>query len=97
MHPGQLTLLAQLGRDPVPAPGSQAGGQLPARERAFRRGLAAARFFLEREGHLDVPQRHIETLDDGDHVRLGQWLSNVRRRRSALSPQRQEALAELGL
>ncbi|GAA4561168.1 DEAD/DEAH box helicase [Streptomyces collinus] len=97
LHPGQLTLLAQLGRDPVPAPGSQASGRLPARERAFLRGLAAARSFLEREGHLDVPQRHIETFDDGDPVRLGQWLSNVRRRRSALSSQRRAALAELGL
>ncbi|RZD77663.1 DEAD/DEAH box helicase [Streptomyces albidoflavus] len=97
LHPEQLTLLAQLGSDPVPAPDSPVGGRLPARERAFRRGLAAARSFREREGHLDVPQRHVETLDDGDHVRLGQWLSNVRRRRSTLSPQRQEALAELGL
>ncbi|MFI0162111.1 Helicase associated domain protein [Streptomyces albidoflavus] len=96
LHPGQVTLLAQLGRDPVPALGSRVGGRLPAREHAFRRGLAAARSFLEREGHLDVPQRHIEAFD-GDHVRLGQWLSNVRRRRSALSPQRQAALAELGL
>ncbi|MFF1263565.1 Helicase associated domain protein [Streptomyces sp. NPDC058321] len=96
LHPGQLTLLSQLGGDPEPAPGSPASGRLPARERAFRRGLAAARSFLEREGHLDVPQRHIEAFD-GDHVRLGQWLSNVRRRRSALSPQRQAALAEIGL
>ncbi|MEV0889107.1 helicase associated domain-containing protein [Streptomyces microflavus] len=69
----------------MPVPGSKEGGRLPARERAFRRGLAAARSFLEREGHLDVPQRHIEAFD-GDHVRLGQWLSNVRRRRSTLSP-----------
>lgn len=97
LHPGQLTLLSQLGGDLEPAPGSPASGRLPARERAFRRGLAAARSFLEREGHLDVPQRHIEAFDEGDHVRLGQWLSNVRRRRSALSPQRRAALAELGL
>ncbi|MEU3511566.1 Helicase associated domain protein [Streptomyces longwoodensis] len=97
LHPGQHTLLSQLGREPVPVLGSEEGSRLPARERAFLRGLAAARSFLEREGHLDVPQRHIETFDDGDHVRLGQWLSNLRRRRSALSTQRQEALAELGL
>ncbi|MFE1963443.1 Helicase associated domain protein [Streptomyces sp. NPDC059479] len=97
LHPGQLTLLSQLRGDLEPAPGSPASGRLPARERAFRCGLAAARSFLEREGHLDVPQRHIEAFDEGDHVRLGQWLSNVRRRRSALSPQRRAALAELGL
>ncbi|MFD0391792.1 helicase associated domain-containing protein [Streptomyces nogalater] len=30
-------------------------------------------------------------------MRLGQWLSNLRRRRSSLSPQRIAALAELGL
>ncbi|WP_438306900.1 helicase associated domain-containing protein (plasmid) [Streptomyces sp. HUAS TT11] len=68
---------------------------LPARERAFQRGLAAARAFREREGHLRVPQRHIEEID-GERVRLGQWLSNLNRRRSGLSPQRQ-ALTELGL
>lgn len=69
---------------------------MPARERAFQLGLAAARAFHEREGHLDVPQRHIEHLAD-EPVRLGQWLSNLRRRRSRLSPQRQAMLTELGL
>ncbi|MFF8947127.1 helicase associated domain-containing protein [Streptomyces sp. NPDC014864] len=52
--------------------------------------------FREREGHLNVPQRHIEQID-GEQVRLGQWLSNLRRRRSSLSPQRRAALDELGL
>ncbi|WP_419669115.1 Helicase associated domain protein [Streptomyces sp. 2-1] len=97
LHPSQLGLLTQLGCDWAREPGTSAQrSRQPVRERAFQRGLAAARSYLEREGHLNVPQRHIETLE-GDPVRLGQWLSNVRRRRSALGPQRQAALAELGL
>ncbi|MER8073444.1 Helicase associated domain protein [Streptomyces sp. NPDC094034] len=98
LQPEQRGLLKELGSVELPdAPAVQAeGNRLPARERAFQRGLAAARAFREREGHLDVPQRHIEEVE-GDSVRLGQWLSNLRRRRTALSPNRQEALAELGL
>jgi superfamily II DNA or RNA helicase len=96
--PEQKSLLQELGLDELsdtPA-SSAAESRLPARERAFQRGLAAARAFRAREGHLNVPQRHIERIE-GDPVRLGQWLSNLRRRRSGLSPQRQAALAELGL
>jgi superfamily II DNA or RNA helicase len=98
LHPEQKSLLAELGL--VGLPNTSAcpvtESRLPARERAFQRGLVAARAFRAREGHLDVPQRHIEEVE-GDPVRLGQWLSNLRRRRASLSSQRQEALAELGL
>ncbi|SDE24883.1 DEAD/DEAH box helicase [Streptomyces prasinopilosus] len=97
LHPEQKCLLKELGL--VDLPGTSAfparESHLPARERAFQRGLAAAQAFRAREGHLNVPQRHIEKID-GDPVRLGQWLSNLRRR-SSLSPHRQAALAELGL
>ncbi|MCQ4044761.1 Helicase associated domain protein [Streptantibioticus rubrisoli] len=98
LHPEQKALLEELGLVGLldtPAPPATES-RLPARERAFQRGLAAARAFRAREGHLNVPQRHIEKIE-GDTVRLGQWLSNMRRRRSGLSPQRQAALAELGL
>ncbi|MBW8738504.1 MAG: Helicase associated domain protein [Streptomyces turgidiscabies] len=95
LHPGQRRLLADLG---VALPAASGSGsqdhRQPARERSFQRGLRAARVFRQREGHLNVPQRHIEQTEDGD-VRLGQWLSNIRRR--GLSPDRQAALAELGL
>ncbi|MFD4998728.1 DEAD/DEAH box helicase [Streptomyces buecherae] len=98
LHPEQKSLLQELGLVDLPAtPAPQAPeSRLPARERAFQRGLAAARAFRAREGHLNVPQRHIEEIE-GDPVRLGQWLSNMRRRGSGLSPHRQAALAELGL
>ncbi|MBZ6135536.1 DEAD/DEAH box helicase [Streptomyces olivaceus] len=98
LHPEQKSLLAELGLVGLPDisgyPATES--RLSARERAFQRGLVAARAFRAREGHLDVPQRHIEEVE-GDPVRLGQWLSNLRRRRANLSSQRQEALAELGL
>ncbi|MGQ4375000.1 Helicase associated domain protein [Streptomyces sp. SAS_267] len=95
LHPEQRLLLEHLGLDLLRASASaEKNGQLPARERAFQRGLTAARAFRAREGHLDVPQRHVEEVE-GQHVRLGQWLSNIRRR--SLSPQREAALAELGL
>ncbi|MDF3300030.1 DEAD/DEAH box helicase [Streptomyces tropicalis] len=98
LQPGQRRVLQELGLLELPdAPAEPATKDpLSARERAFQRGLAAARVFREREGHLDVPQRHIEEVE-GQQVRLGQWLSNLRRRRSGLTPQRQAALAELGL
>ncbi|MEW1926802.1 Helicase associated domain protein [Streptomyces sp. NPDC088360] len=92
----QRSLLQQLGLD-LPAPAAHPAGQEPPpRERAFQRGLAAARIFREREGHLDVPQRHIEEVQ-GEQVRLGQWLTNIRRRKRSLSPQRRAALVEIGL
>ncbi|MCX5000887.1 DEAD/DEAH box helicase [Streptomyces longwoodensis] len=97
LHPEQRHLLKSAGLDLPAVPASRNNdAPLPAREQAFQRGLAAARSFRAREGHLNVPQRHIEEIE-GDRVRLGQWLSNLSRRRSRLSPQRQAAVAELGL
>ncbi|MEU6449715.1 Helicase associated domain protein [Streptomyces sp. NPDC046979] len=98
LHPDQKSLLQELGLADPPATSAPPAGEshLPARERAFQHGLAAAQAFRAREGHLNVPQRHIEKIE-GDPVRLGQWLSNLRRRRSGLSQHKQAALAELGL
>ncbi|MFF7097984.1 Helicase associated domain protein [Streptomyces rubradiris] len=98
LHPEQKGLLKELGLGDLPGTSASPAGEshLPARERAFQRGLAAARAFRQREGHLNVPQRHVEKIE-GDPVRLGQWLSNLRRRRSNLSQDRQAALSELGL
>ncbi|KIF67172.1 helicase [Streptomyces sp. AcH 505] len=97
LHPEQKNLLKELGLAALPGTAASPAGKshLPARERAFQRGLAAARAFRAREGHLNVPQRHIEKIE-GDPVRLGQWLSNLRRR-PGLSQHKQAALAELGL
>lgn len=34
--------------------------------------------FKEREGDCDVPQKHVEILEDGMKVNLGSWVSNMR-------------------
>jgi hypothetical protein len=72
--------------------------------------LAAARQFYEREGHLRVPRKHIETITiaseddsrDGDgqeehQVKLGAWTSNQRSRAATLTPERIEQLSTIGM
>ncbi|MFD6418759.1 Helicase associated domain protein [Streptomyces sp. NPDC060194] len=68
--------------------------------------LAAARQFREREGHLDVPRKHVETVAPGTgdspvrrevSVRLGAWISNQRSRAAALAPERVQQLTSLGM
>lgn len=63
--------------------------------------LAAARQFFEREGHLKVPRKHVETVlsEDGRELqfRLGAWVNNQRSRAAALAPERMEQLSEVGM
>ncbi|MGW2426174.1 Helicase associated domain protein [Streptomyces sp. NPDC001709] len=62
---------------------------------------AAARQYYEREGHLRVPRKHIETIVDEDQkeqpLRLGAWISNQRSRAATLSPERIEQLSAIGM
>ncbi|MEU4066548.1 Helicase associated domain protein [Streptomyces wedmorensis] len=64
---------------------------------AFERGVAALTQYLSREGHLRVPRGHAERLEDGTQVKLGVWLSNTKTRRGKLTPDKLQALADLGL
>lgn len=76
--------------------GSSPGGP---RSAGWARSLRAAQQFRDREGHLTVPRTHIETIvDDGQEypIKLGVWLSNQRRRRAKLTPDRVAALEALG-
>ncbi|WP_331737248.1 Helicase associated domain protein [Streptomyces sp. NBC_00019] len=75
--------------------------------------LAAARQFHAREGHLNVPRKHVEELpvalagpaatgreitpEDTVLVDLGMWLANVRRRADKLTDQRRGDLDVLGM
>ncbi|MWA16030.1 DEAD/DEAH box helicase [Streptomyces sp. BA2] len=63
--------------------------------------LAAARQFYEREGHLHVPRKHVETVLSGDgselQFGLGAWVSNQRSRAATLSPERMEQLSQIGM
>ncbi|MFE4956200.1 helicase associated domain-containing protein [Streptomyces sp. NPDC056653] len=70
----------------------------PKRTRAqiWAANLAAARQYAEREGHLNVPRTHIETVDGTDHT-LGVFIANQRARRTSLAPERVTELAALGM
>ncbi|WP_306790950.1 DEAD/DEAH box helicase [Streptomyces sp. JV178] len=66
----------------------------------------AAKQFYEREGHLQVPRKHIETItvggDGGDdqeqrELRLGAWVSNQRSRAATLAEDRRKQLSAIGL
>ncbi|MEQ4611408.1 helicase associated domain-containing protein [Streptomyces cavourensis] len=63
--------------------------------------LAAATQFYEREGHLNVPRSHVETVfsDEGWELqfRLGAWVSNQRSRAATLSEDRRERLSTIGM
>ncbi|MFF7205324.1 Helicase associated domain protein [Streptomyces sp. NPDC008141] len=93
LNPTQQSLLAGLGliRSITPPPDTR---KLAVRDR--EQGMAAARAFHEREGHLEVPQRHIEQID-GNPVRLGQWISNARRRKDRLPADRIRTLDSLNM
>ncbi|MGW7271887.1 Helicase associated domain protein [Streptomyces sp. NPDC054864] len=61
----------------------------------------AAQQFHQREGHLRVPRKHIETMlsEDGEELqfRLGAWVSNQRSRAASLNPERIEQLSKIGM
>ncbi|MFF4787796.1 Helicase associated domain protein [Streptomyces griseorubiginosus] len=63
--------------------------------------LAAAKQFYEREGHLNVPRKHVETVlsDEGWELqfRLGAWIGNQRSRAATLSQDRREQLSAIGM
>ncbi|GAA3484771.1 helicase associated domain-containing protein [Streptomyces yanii] len=73
--------------------------------------LAAATQFYEREGHLRVPRKHVETItigggdgrggEDQDQrdiqLKLGAWVSNQRSRATTLTPERVEQLSKVGM
>ncbi|MET9296650.1 Helicase associated domain protein [Streptomyces sp. NPDC003077] len=66
----------------------------------------AARQFYEREGHLRVPRKHVETItvggDEGEgqevrELKLGAWIGNQRSRAATLPPERAERLSAIGM
>ncbi|MFG2858410.1 helicase associated domain-containing protein [Streptomyces mirabilis] len=58
--------------------------------------LAAARQFHTREGHLNVPHKHVEDVG-GVPVKLGGFLDNTRHRASKLTLERRAELDALGM
>lgn len=63
--------------------------------------LTAARQYYQREGHLKVPRKHVETVlsedRQEDQYRLGAWVNNQRSRAATLTPERMEQLSKVGM
>ncbi|MDI3101941.1 Helicase associated domain protein [Streptomyces sp. AN-3] len=61
----------------------------------------AAKQFYEREGHLQVPRKHVERTIGEDQeereLKLGAWIGNQRSRAAMLSPERVEQLSAIGM
>ncbi|GGR53304.1 DEAD/DEAH box helicase [Streptomyces netropsis] len=62
----------------------------------------AARQFYEREGHLQVPRKHVERIVGGEDQeerehKLGAWIGNQRSRAATLTPERMEQLSAIGM
>ncbi|SCE12343.1 Helicase associated domain-containing protein, partial [Streptomyces sp. BpilaLS-43] len=61
----------------------------------------AAKQFYEREGHLQVPRKHVERIVGEDQeereYRLGSWIGNQRSRASTLTPERMKKLSAIGM
>jgi len=62
-------------------------------EERFELGMSALRSFISREGHSEVPRKHIE-----NGFRLGEWFSNrkTEKRLGRLDPKRLKALLDCG-
>ncbi|MFJ8036504.1 Helicase associated domain protein [Streptomyces sp. NPDC096032] len=71
--------------------------------------LTAATQYYQREGHLQVPRKHVERIvvsgdasgntGEGEvrELRLGAWIGNQRSRAATLSPERVEQLAAIAM
>ncbi|GAA2768618.1 hypothetical protein GCM10010103_76610 [Streptomyces paradoxus] len=94
LTPTQQYLLQTIGVDP-----ESRGVVVPARRSQSDRwaaNLAAARQFHAREGHLRPARKHIEIVD-GEEIKLGSFLDNIRRRAAKLPAERRADLDALDM
>ncbi|MEU9646481.1 helicase associated domain-containing protein, partial [Streptomyces sp. NPDC048188] len=84
-------------------PAAEEEKPLPRRTQADKWALnyEAARQFYEREGHLQVPRKHVERIVVGEDQerehKLGAWIGNQRSRAATLTPERVEQLSAIGM
>jgi len=98
LHPEQLRLVSELGitliePDDEPA---QPTGRAARQQRQLNQGLAAVAAFRDREGHVHIHQRDTVNVD-GEEIKVGQWLKNLRRRWDSLPPEHVQAVTAAGL
>ncbi|MFI6688082.1 Helicase associated domain protein [Streptomyces sp. NPDC050485] len=99
LHPDQAQLVTGLGITPVelaedepPQPTGRAARQ----QRQLEAGLAAVEAFRAREGHVHIRQRDTVTIGGEEH-KVGQWLTNLRKRWDTLPDEHLHAVTTAGL
>lgn len=101
----QLTTVQQWMCEQVPGiePAAEDERPKPRRTQADKWAMhyEAAKQFYEREGHLQVPRKHVERIVGGDQQerehKLGAWIGNQRSRAATLTPERMELLSAIGM
>ncbi|MFI5756824.1 Helicase associated domain protein [Streptomyces sp. NPDC051569] len=96
LAPAQRWLVGEaLGIEPAPRP-TEPVVVRRTRAEIWAANLGAAAQYRAREGHLEVPRAHVETVD-GDAHALGVFIANSRTRKAKLGPERIEELSALGM
>ncbi|WP_407700022.1 helicase associated domain-containing protein [Streptomyces liliiviolaceus] len=95
LMPAQQYLLETLGIE-APADGEVVVPVRRSQDERWNTNLAAVKQFRDREGHVRVPRKAVETVD-GVPFKIGAFLDNARRRAGKLSAERRSELAVLGL
>jgi hypothetical protein len=62
------------------------------RASAWEEGVASLKQFKAREGHCEVPPKHVEGI-----FRLGWWVNRQRNNKDAMSAERRQQLDEIGI
>ncbi|GLW04714.1 DEAD/DEAH box helicase [Streptomyces lavendulae] len=102
---GQLTTVQQWMCEHVlgitPANEDEKPKPRPTQADKWAMNYEAAKQFYEREGHLQVPRKHVERIGGEDQTKrehkLGAWIGNQRSRAAALTPERMEQLSAIGM
>ncbi|MFD8576690.1 Helicase associated domain protein [Streptomyces virginiae] len=94
LHPAQAQLLLaiHLGPDEYSV---YDGERRTARYAEFRPYLIASAAYLNREGDLRVPRGHVETIWNGQEVRLGTWIRKIRKAPEKLTVEERTAMESL--
>ena len=99
LHPDQVRLLQEIGITPAPPAEAvpQPTGHQARQLRQLKHGLAAVEAFRAEHGP-EAPIRQRATVEmDGEVVRVGQFINNLRKRWDRLTPEQLELVEAAGV
>jgi superfamily II DNA or RNA helicase len=82
--------------EPTEDEAPQPTGRAVRQQRQLEQGLVAVAAFRAREGHVHIRQRDTVTID-GEEIKVGQWLNNLRKRWDTLPAEQLQAVTAAGL